>query len=357
MRRALIWLLMLLLPACASAQSLLPQLVAQKQAAQEAQAGMYAYTLTVRNLGESAVERIFVEESGAMGDTLFPEGAFTDFEGGDALLNQNGTATILRLDPGQTVTLRYEGALPEHFAQTAVQTECAISAMYRDAAGESYLLLALADQPVPLAESRPPQTVPTEEADAAGGILAIALEQEHHDGVTPGHTYENAVTLRNLGTGPLTGIILRAESLRIAGESVAEGVWLDAGGWTIGADGALEQPAGETLLPGESMVFRCCWTVPLEAEGGGEGAVSAWVESGVAPRQDVCAVFRLNAPETDWSLCLTLGIVLNAGDCAWIAGTLALCAAMILLFRPGRFRPGRRGLQSRGTGADAAAAA
>ena len=177
MRRALIWLLMLLLPACASAQTLLPQLVAQKQAAQEAQAGMYAYTLTVRNLGESAVERIFVEESGAMGDTLFPEGAFTDFEGGDALLNQNGTATILRLDPGQTVTLRYEGALPQHFAQTAVQTECAISAMYRDAAGESYLLLALADQPVPLAESRPAQTVPTEEAAAAGGKPVLDSEK------------------------------------------------------------------------------------------------------------------------------------------------------------------------------------
>lgn len=107
MRRALGWLLLLLLPAFAWAEAGLPRIVAQKQSVQDAQPGIYAYTLTVSNQGESAVERIFVDESGLAGENLLSGGAFTGFTGGDALLNLNGTATILRLEPGQTVTLHY----------------------------------------------------------------------------------------------------------------------------------------------------------------------------------------------------------------------------------------------------------
>ena len=120
---------------------------------------------------------------------------------------------------------------------------------------------------------------------------------------------------------------------------------------------ALEQPAGESLLPDESMVFRCCWTLPADAEGKAEGAVSAWVHSGTEPRQDVCAVFRLNPPQEAWALQLTAHVSLSADDCAWIAATLVLSAAMVILFRPGRFRPGNRGMRSRAPGAHFTSAA
>ena len=77
MRRALGWLLLLLLPAFAWAEAGLPRIVAQKQSVQDAQPGIYAYTLTVSNQGESAVERIFVDESGLAGENLLSGGAFT----------------------------------------------------------------------------------------------------------------------------------------------------------------------------------------------------------------------------------------------------------------------------------------
>ena len=80
MRRALGWLLLLLLPAFAWAEAGLPRIVAQKQSVQDAQPGIYAYTLTVSNQGESAVERIFVDESGHAGENLLSGGAFTGLQ-------------------------------------------------------------------------------------------------------------------------------------------------------------------------------------------------------------------------------------------------------------------------------------
>ena len=53
MRRALGWLLLLLLPAFAWAEAGLPRIVAQKQSVQDAQPGIYAYTLTVSNQGRA----------------------------------------------------------------------------------------------------------------------------------------------------------------------------------------------------------------------------------------------------------------------------------------------------------------
>lgn len=362
MRRALGWLLLLLLPAFAWAEAGLPRIVAQKQSVQDAQPGIYAYTLTVSNQGESAVERIFVDESGLAGENLLSGGAFTGFTGGDALLNLNGTATILRLEPGQTVTLHYACPLPTNFQAERLQTQCNLSAMYTSGEGKDYLLLALADQPVTLAppvntQTEVPASAGLQEENPGGGVLEITLERESYDGAMPGHTYENAVTLRNAGTAPLTGINLRLDGFGDSGENAVAGAWMDTAGWTVRADGALEQPAGESLLPDESMVFRCCWSLPADAEGKAEGAVSAWVHSGTEPRQDVCAVFRLNPPQEAWALQLTAHVSLSADDCAWIAATLVLSAAMVILFRPGRFRPGNRGMRSRAPGAHFTSAA
>lgn len=345
MRHTLGWLLLLLLPAFACAEAGFPQIIAEKQSIQDAQPGMYAYILTVANQGASPVERVFVEESGAAEGMILTAGEFCDFSGGDVLLNQNGTATILRLEPQQTVTLRYACSLPQGFQADTIQTQCSLSAMYTDENENAYLLLALADQPVTLAASAVAEVAATQapaQQGAGGGILDIELEQENYDGAIPGQTYENIVTLRNLGTSPLTGITLRLDDLRVSQNDMVPGTWLDTSGWSAGPGGVLEQPAGEKLLPDERVVFRCCWTVPADAADKAEGSVSAWVHNGAGPRQDVCAVFRLNMPEKPWFLHLTEGIILYTDDCIWIAATLMLSTVMIVLFRPGRFRPGKR---------------
>ena len=360
MRRVLGWLLLLLLPAFACAEAGLPRIVAEKQTVQDAQPGMYTYDLTVTNQGPNPVERVFVDESGAASGMILTAGAFCEFSGGDVLLNQNGTATILCLEPNQTVTLRYTCALPQGFEADTLQTQCNLSAMYTGENNRAYLLMALADQPVALAVSpssaAEAMPAPTQQ-DAGDGILDIELERESYDGAIPGQTYENTVTLRNLGTGPLTGITLRLDDLRVSQDGAAPGAWLDTSGWSTGPGGVLEQLAGETLLPDERVVFRCCWTVPTDAADKAEGSVSAWVHNGTGPRQDVCAVFRLNMPAKPWSLQLTKGITLYTDDCIWIAATLSLSAAMIALFRPGRFRPGKRGMRVKTSGADMISAA
>ena len=362
MRRALGWLLLLLLPAFAWAEAGLPQIVAQKQSVQDAQPGIYAYTLTVSNQGESAVERIFVDESGLAGENLLSGGAFTGFTGGDALLNLNGTATILRLEPGQTVTLHYACPLPTNFQAERLQTQCNLSAMYTSGEGKDYLLLALADQPVTLAppantQTEGPASAGLQEENPGGGVLEITLERESYDGAMPGHTYENAVTLRNAGTAPLTGINLRLDGFGDSGENAMAGAWMDTAGWTVRADGALEQPAGESLLPDESMVFRCCWTLPEDAATEAEGSVSAWVQTGAEARQDVCAVFHLTQSHAPWTLQLTPEVSLSLTDCLWIGLTLLLCALMAAFFRPGRFRAHQRSSRRTGPGADPTAPA
>lgn len=361
MRRAFLGLLLLLLlPMHAMAQSALPQLMAEKHAVADAPAGAYAYTLTIQNLGEQALERIFVEESGAMGGMALPVGAFVHFSGADVLLNQNGTATILSLAPGQTVSLRYEGPLPQDYTAAEAQTHCALSALYTDATGKQYVLLSSADQAVALLPAATAADLPPAqdaEATAGGGVLSLALEKTSYADAVPGATYENCVTLTNTGTGELSGISLRMDAVRTTRGKLITGEWLDTGGWTPCDDGALEQPAGETLLPGESMVFRCCWTLPEDFDTEAEGSVSAWTQSGTEGRQDVCALFRLSAQDAPWMLRLTPEIALTATDCAWIAATLALCAVMALRFRPGRFQPRGCGGRKRKSGVDSTTAA
>ncbi len=349
MRRALLWLLLFLLPVFARAQEL-PRIEAEKMPVDDAPPGVYAYTLTVRNQGERPLERIFVEESGAMGDTVLPAGAFVSFSGADVLLNQNGTATILRLEPGQEASLRYESRLDAPV--DTVQTHCALSAMYADASGKEYLLLASADQRVTLAPAAAQET-----ETPGGGVLAIALEHVDIADAAPGATIENTVTLHNVGTGALSGILLRMDTLRGSQGKMISGAWLDTAGWIQRPDGALEQPQGETLLPGESMVFRCCWTLPEDAATEAEGSVSAWVQTGAEARQDVCAVFHLTQSHAPWTLQLTPEVSLSLTDCLWIGFTLLLCALMAAFFRPGRFRAHQRSSRRTGPGADPTAPA
>lgn len=209
--------------------------------------GIYAYTLTVSNQGESAVERIFVDESGLAGENLLSGGAFTGFTGGDALLNLNGTATILRLEPGQTVTLHYACPLPTNFQAERLQTQCNLSAMYTSGEGNDYLLLALADQPVTLGAACQYADGGTgfggtPGGESGGGVLEITLERESYDGAMPGHTYENAVTLRNAGTAPLTASTCAWTALAIPGKTPWQAPgWIRPGGplgrWRAGAAG------------------------------------------------------------------------------------------------------------------------
>lgn len=112
--------------------------------------------------------------------------------------------------------------------------------MYTSGEGNDYLLLALADQPVTLAppantQTEGPASAGLQEENPGGGVLEITLERESYDGAMPGHTYENAVTLRNAGTAPLTGINLRLDGFGDSGENAMAGAWMDTAGWTVRA--------------------------------------------------------------------------------------------------------------------------
>lgn len=332
MRKLLAAVLCLLLPVNSA---LAATLKANKAPAPNAAAGCYAYVLTVENSSDTVLRRIFVEEYGAEGLA----GGFVRYEGADTLLNQNGTATILSLAPGETVRLYYEAQLPEQLRQTTLQTVCGLSVMRTDAAGmQGLVVMAVADDPIALASPTPMPTAapsPAPTAIPSGGRMQLTLAQTAYAPGTAGRL-ENTLTLTNIGKLPMTDARLMLEELRLSNGENVEGTWLDTQSWTLDASGNLCQPDGTVLMPGESLVFRCCWTVPQQVEASvtGSGAVRGWMTMEDNIRQDACAVFQLQG--TPWTLHAAAGITLDQTDCLWLAGTLMLCLLMIVCFRPWR---------------------
>lgn len=329
MRKLLAAVLCLLLPVNAAFAATLK---ASKAPAPDAAAGCYAYVLTVENSSDTVLRRIFVEEYGAEGLI----GGFVRYEGADTLLNQNGTATILSLAPGESVRLYYEAQLPEPMQQTTLQTVCGLSVMRTDAAGTQRLVvMAVADDPIALSTSTPTPTAtlsPAPTAIPSGGRMQLTLAQTAYVSGTTG-CLENTLILTNIGELPMTDARLMLEELRLSNEETVEGTWLDTQNWTLDASGDLCQPDGTVLMPGESLVFRCCWTIPQQVEASvtGSGAVRGWMTMEDNIRQDACAVFQLQG--MPWTLHVAAGVALDQTDCLWLAGTLILCLLMIACFR------------------------